>query len=80
MGFSDGRLAHSRWLFLSHLRLNGANHGQRSMVANRTLRGMSPEQDMTHIALIYTDQSITLLGGECDSYAFGFALPRGLFR
>ena len=50
------------------------------MVANRTLRGMFPEQDMAHIALIHIDQPITLLGGECDSYAFEFALPYGLFR
>jgi len=41
--------------------------GQCSMVANRTLRGMFPEQDMAHIALIHIDQLITLRTGECDS-------------
>jgi hypothetical protein len=65
---------------LSPLRHNGANNRQRSMFANRTLRGVFPEQNMAHIALIHIDQRITLLGGECDSYAFGFALPRGLLR
>ena len=50
------------------------------MVANWTLGGMFPEQNVAHIALIHIDQPITLLGGECDSYAFEFALPRGLFR
>jgi len=32
------------------------------MVANWTLGGMFPEQDMAHIALIHIDQTITLLG------------------
>jgi len=60
---------------LSPLRHNGANHRQRSMVANWTLGGMFPEQNVAHIALIHTDQPFTLHRGECDSYAFGFALP-----
>ena len=59
---------------MSFLREKGANHRQRPMVANWTLGGMFPEQNVAHIALIHIDQPITLLGGECDSYAFGFAL------
>ena len=52
---------------MSPLRHNGANNRQRSMFANRTLRGVFPEQNMAHIALIHIDQPVTLLGGECDS-------------
>jgi len=49
------------------LREKGANHRQRTMVANWTLGGMFPEQNVTHIALIHTDQPFTLHRGECDS-------------
>ena len=64
---------------MSFLREKGANHRQRPMVANWTLGGMSPEQNVAHIALIHTDQPSPLHRGECDSYAFGFVLPYSLF-